>query len=225
MSTNKEEQFLIVPYTILQNKELKDGDKMTLALIYSFHNNNKEIYISNNKLGSMLGVSRTTASERVTKLEILGYIECQRVMVNGKQKRTIVPLRMVSIPNTLVGTPNLLVDTPTQVVGTPNHISRDSDTSLVGRVGSIIYPLLNNELNKEVHTLPHNKLHNENPVVEEPLYIRKGKIEKTIKDTFPTIPNVLKYIQTNKLDILERNNKQGFETILNLIYEYQTIKL
>jgi DNA-binding Lrp family transcriptional regulator len=138
---DKQEQFLMVPYTILQNKELKDTDKMTLSLIYSFHNNNKEIYISNNKLGYMLGISRTSASERITKLEALGYIKCERLMVNGKERRTIVPLRMVSIPNPLVGTPNLLV-------GKPNGISRYSDTSLVGEVGSIIYPILNKEKDK-----------------------------------------------------------------------------
>jgi DNA-binding Lrp family transcriptional regulator len=138
---DKQEQFLMVPYTILQNKELKDTDKMTLSLIYSFHNNNKEIYISNNKLGYMLGISRTSASERITKLESLGYIKCERLMVNGKERRTIVPLRMVSIPNPLVGTPNLLV-------GKPNGISRYSDTSLVGEVGSIIYPILNKEKDK-----------------------------------------------------------------------------
>lgn len=148
MDTNKE-QFLMVPYTILQNKELKDSDKMTLALIYSFHNNKKEMYMSNTKLGFMLGVSRTTASERITKLETLGYIKCERIMINGKERRTIVPLRMVSLPNPLVGTPNPLV-------GEPNDNSRYSDTSLVGEVGSIIYPILNNELNN----LPHNELNN-----------------------------------------------------------------
>ena len=153
---NKTEQFLMVPYTIMQNKELKDSDKMTLALIYSFHNNNKEVYISNNKLGFMLGVSRTTASERVTKLETLGYIKCERVMINGKERRTIVPLRMVGNPNSLVGTPNLLV-------GKPNSISRYSDTSLVGGVGSIIYPLLNKELN----TLPHKELDKEISLEEQ----------------------------------------------------------
>ena len=147
---DKTEQFLMVPYTILQNKELKDSDKMTLALIYSFHTNKKEMYMSNNRLGYMLGVSRTTASERITKLETLGYIKCQRVMVNGKERRTIVPLRMVGKPNMLVGTPNPLV-------GTPNDVSRYSDTSLVGGVGSIIYPLLNNELNKLQHKELYNK--------------------------------------------------------------------
>lgn len=167
MSTKKEEQFLMVPYTILQNKELKDSDKMTLALIYSFHNNNKEMYMSNNKLGYMLGVSRTTASERVTKLETLGYIKCERTMVNGKEKRTIVPLRMVSIPNEVVGTPNVLVGTPNLIVGEPNGISRSTDTSLVGEVGSIKYPLLNNELNETLHTLPHNELHNQISLEEQ----------------------------------------------------------
>lgn len=140
MKNNKQgEPFLMVPYTILQNKELKDGDKMTLSLIYSFYNNDKEVYISNNKLGDMLGVSRTTASERITKLESLGYIKCERVMVNGKERRTIVPLRMVGKPKPLVGT--------------PNGISRNSDTSLVGEVGSIILPsLLDKELDYILNT-------------------------------------------------------------------------
>jgi DNA-binding Lrp family transcriptional regulator len=153
---SKTEQFLMVPYTIMQNKELKDGDKMTLALIYSFHKNKKEMYMSNSRMGIMLGISRTAASERVTKLETLGYIKCERVMVNGKERRTIVPLRMVSEPNPLVGTPNVLV-------GKPNSTSRYSDTSLVGEVGSIIYPLLDKELNN----LPHNELNNKISLEEE----------------------------------------------------------
>lgn len=172
---NKTEQFLMVPHTILQNKELKDSDKMTLALIYSFRNNNKEVYISNNKLGFMLGVSRTTASERITKLETLGYIKCERVMVNGKERRTIVPLKMVGSPNRLVGTPNPLV-------GTPNGISRYSDTSLVGGVGSIIYPILDNELNK----ISDNELNK----------------EKTIKS--------FEYISTFKFDLLSEEERNQY---------------
>lgn len=167
---NKTEQFLMVPYTILQNKELKDSDKMTLALIYSFHNNNKEVYISNNKLGYMLGVSRTTASERVTKLETLGYIKCERIMVNGKERRTIIPLKMVGEPKPLVGTPNLLV-------GEPNCISRSTEPSLVGGVGSIKYPLLNNKLNNLPHNSSHKELDNEISVEEQLEHVMKLIIE------------------------------------------------
>lgn len=170
---DKQEQFLMVPYTILQNKELKDSDKMTLALIYSFHNNNKEVYISNNKLGYMLGVSRTTASERVTKLESLGYIKCERIMVNGKERRTIVPLKMVGEPKQLVGTPNMLVGTPNLLVGEPNDISRSTEPSLVGEVGSIKYPLLNNKLNNLPHNSPHKELDNEISLEEQLEHIMK----------------------------------------------------
>lgn len=140
------EQFLSVPYTILNNKELSDGDKFTLSLIYSFYNNDKEIYISNNRLGERLGISRTAASERITKLEQLGYIKCDRTFVNGKQRRTITPLRMVAIPTLIVGQPNT-------IVGTPNSISRPTEQGLVGEVGSIIYPsLLDKPLDKLLHT-------------------------------------------------------------------------
>ena len=175
MENKKEEQFLMVPYTILQNKELKDSDKMTLALIYSFHNNNKEIYISNTKLGYMLGVSRTTASERITKLETLGYIKCKRVMVNGKERRTIVPLKMVGEPKPLVGT-------PTPLVGTPNSTSRYSDQSLVGGVGSIIYPLLDKELDKVLDKELNNEFEKEISIEEELEFINRIIKEDKFED-------------------------------------------
>ena len=155
---NKQEQFVMVPYTILQNKELKDSDKMTLALIYSFHNNNKQVYISNSKLGEMLGISRTAASERVTKLETLGYIKCERVMVNGKERRTILPLKMVGEPKSIVGLPNPLV-------GEPNGISRSTDSLLVGEVGSIIQSsLLNKSLDNSLDKVLDKEL-NENDLI------------------------------------------------------------
>lgn len=140
------EQFLSVPYTILNNKELSDGDKLTLSLIYSFYNNDKDMFMSNNKLGLRLGISRTAASERITKLEQLGYVKCERNFVNGKQQRTITPIRMVAIPTLIVGEPNT-------IVGTPNSISRSTDPLLVGEVGSIIYPLLlDKSLDELLHT-------------------------------------------------------------------------
>ena len=140
------EQFLAVPYTILNNKELSDGLKFTLSLIYSFYNNDKQIFISNKTLGVRLGISRTAASERITKLEQLGYIKCERTTINNKQRRTIIPIKMVAEPNRLVATPN-------RVVGEPNTISRSTEQGLVGEPGSIIYPsLLDNELHTLLHT-------------------------------------------------------------------------
>lgn len=180
----------MVPYTILKNKELKDSDKITLSLIYSFHNNDKEIYISNNRLGDMLSISRTAASERITKLETLGYIKCNRVMINGKEKRTIVPLRMVGTPNGLVGT--------------PNRISRSTDQSLVGEVGSIIYPLLNNKLNKEKNNtstsiLGKNKLEEQleiiNKLIEEDNFITGDERGGAYEEQF----NLLQLIKSQQV--------------------------
>jgi len=140
------DNFLRVPYIILNNKELSDGEKLTLALIYSFHNNNMEVYMSNNTFAERLGVSRTTASERITKLEKLGYIKCERDFINRKQHRKIVPLKMV-------GEPNRLVDKPTRLVGKPNRVSRNTEQGLVGKPGSIIYPsLLDNKLDTLLDT-------------------------------------------------------------------------
>lgn len=159
----------MIPYSILQNKELKDTDKITLSLIYSFYNNNKEMYMSNNKLGTMLGISRTAASERITKLETLGYIQCNRIMINGKEKRTITPLRMVGEP-----TNNGRCTEPT---------SRSTDSSLVGEVGSIIYPLLDKELDKELYNTGLSKIELKTRIIFS-LNINSEQLNKFIEEGF-----------------------------------------
>jgi biotin operon repressor len=119
-------EYLVIPFPILGNKELKDSDKMTLSLIYSFHNNGQTFYMSNEKMGERLGVSTTAASERITKLEKLGYIMTQRTKLGSKERRIVIPLRMIPP----VGTPN-------PPVGTPIDTSRYTEYTPVGGVGSI----------------------------------------------------------------------------------------
>lgn len=194
MSKKNEEQFTMLPYQLMRNKELKDGDKITLAIIYSFYNNDKVCYISNNMLGDMLGISRTAASERITKLETLGYIQCERTMVNGKERRTIVPLRMVS----LVGEPNPLV-------GKPTRTSRSTDPSLVGEVGSIILPsLLDKRLDKELYKEKLSKVVIKSELCRK-LNLRTEQFLQHIEDNFST------YL-----------NKQLLEQNKNLIEQYAT---
>ncbi len=159
----------MIPYSILQNKELKDTDKITLSLIYSFYNNNKEMYMSNNKLGTMLGISRTAASERITKLETLGYIQCNRIMINGKEKRTITPLRMVG--------------EPTNTGRCTEPTSRSTDSSLVGEVGSIIYPLLDKELDKELYNTGLSKIELKTRIIFS-LNINSEQLNKFIEEGF-----------------------------------------
>jgi DNA-binding Lrp family transcriptional regulator len=176
---NETEQFLKMSYDILENKQLNAGEKITLALIYSFHNNKKEMYMSYGKMASRMGVSRTTAIDRINSLREKGYIETKEI---NSKRRIIIPLRMVEIPTNVVDVPTTMVDVPTDN-------GRNTEQSMVGVVGAIIYPSLNkklanqsnNELNNQIKEILH---HNTGAVVKG--WDLKKKIKEQILKDFST---------------------------------------
>lgn len=85
------QQFLMVPYSILLDNNINDGDKLTLSLILSYSKMDKGCIISNKKLGLILNISPTAASERITKLKKLGYVSCINVTINNYTKRKVIP--------------------------------------------------------------------------------------------------------------------------------------
>jgi DNA-binding Lrp family transcriptional regulator len=85
------EQFLMVPYSILLDDNLNDGDKITLSLILSYSKMDKGCIISNGMLGRILNISPTAASERITKLKKLGYILVKQVTINNYTRRKVIP--------------------------------------------------------------------------------------------------------------------------------------
>jgi DNA-binding Lrp family transcriptional regulator len=85
------QQFLMVPYSILLDDNINDGDKLTLSLILSYSKMDKGCIISNRKLGKILNISPTAASERITKLKKLGYVNCINVTINNYTKRKVIP--------------------------------------------------------------------------------------------------------------------------------------
>jgi hypothetical protein len=98
------EQFLKVPYSFFEYKDINDGDRLFLALFVSLHNKNG-CTISNGYLGKMFNLNPNTCSERITKLKQLGYIQ---VLYNKTTKnnteRTIIPfLKVVGKPKEVVG--------------------------------------------------------------------------------------------------------------------------
>lgn len=143
------EQFLSVPYSILKNKELSDGEKLLLSLIYSYHNSKKEFFMSNSVIGERVGCSRTAASKRITQLEEMGYIKCEYTYKNNSKevdKRFIVPIQVVPKSNRVV---------PKVSVGSDNtpQGSSQSCAKVVPKPGSIILPLLlDNTLDKLLDT-------------------------------------------------------------------------
>ena len=72
-------------------KDLNGDDKLMLALICYYHNG-KGCVASNEYFGNMFGYSRTSASERVSKLKKLGYIQTSSYTYNNKTYRKIIPL-------------------------------------------------------------------------------------------------------------------------------------
>ncbi len=195
---NETEQFLKMSYDILENKQLNAGEKITLALIYSFYNNKKEMYMSYGKMALRMGVSRTTAVDRINLLREKGYIETKEI---NSKRRIIIPLRMVEIPTNVVDVPTTMVDVPTDN-------GRNTEQSMVGVVGAIIYPSLdkklanqpNNGLNNQIKEILH---HNTGAVVNGLNLKRKIK-ELILNDCskyFPTDSNWLfKWIEQDEFN-------------------------
>ena len=84
------EKFLKIPKYILENKELDGDNKILLSKIIELHNNANGCYASNNTFGDLIGMSRSSASKRITKLKQLGYITTKDVWENKVQKGRII---------------------------------------------------------------------------------------------------------------------------------------
>ena len=97
-----EEKFLKVLYTILELKDLNGDDKLMLSLIISYHVNNRCI-ATNEYFGKKFGYSKTSASERISKLKRLGYIQTSSYTFNNKTYRKIIPVDWTKNKEEVVG--------------------------------------------------------------------------------------------------------------------------
>lgn len=162
----QEEQFTMIPKSLMGNKDLTDQDKLTLGVILSFIKNGKECYIGNDTLGDMLGISKNAASKRILRLDTIGCISLRYTYKEGKKevdKRYITLLSLtpqVSSDRLYPISPQTIPYSPTDYTLSPDRLQGVSP-----KVGGIIQPsLLNNLKNKVLHTLPHKELDKENPV-------------------------------------------------------------
>jgi DNA-binding Lrp family transcriptional regulator len=179
MKNKQDEQFTMIPHSLMSSKHLTDQDKTTLAIIMSFVNNDKECYIGNDRLGDMLGISKNAASKRILRLESLGCISLRYTYKPNKKevdKRyiTFITIEPQVTPDKVEGiTSQTIPYSPTDDTPSPDRREEVSP-----KVGGIIQPsLLNNLKNNISHTLPHNELNNEISLVEQ-----LQQIEQIIKD-------------------------------------------
>lgn len=171
----QEEQFTMIPKSLMGNKDLTDQDKLTLGVILSFIKNGKECYIGNDTLGDMLGISKNAASSRILRLQKIGCISLRYTYKDGKKevdKRYITLLSLtpeVSSDRQEVSSRRRRVSSDRQRgIVSQTKGSRPTDEGVSSKLGGIIQPdytsVLDNLKEKVLHTLPHKELDKENPV-------------------------------------------------------------
>jgi DNA-binding Lrp family transcriptional regulator len=179
MKNKQDEQFTMIPHSLMSSKLLTDQDKTTLAIIMSFVNNDKECYIGNDRLGDMLGISKNAASKRVLRLESLGCIKLNYTYKKGKKEVDKRYITFITIEPRV--SPDKVEGISSQTIPyspTDDTLSPDRREEVSPKVGGNIQPsLLNNLKNNISHTLPHNELNNEISLVEQ-----LQQIEQIIKD-------------------------------------------
>lgn len=79
MQRGKKLPYLAMPYGLLLEDGLSDCDKMVLALILSFYDNEKDFFIPAKNIGEKIGKSSRAAKYSIQKLLNGGYIqECDK---------------------------------------------------------------------------------------------------------------------------------------------------
>jgi len=134
----KTSTFLQIPNGILENTELDGDNKILLSKIIELHERANGCFASNNTFGNLIGMSRTSASKRITKLTELGYITTKDVCKYGIQRRIITPTyKKGSSRSSKVVVP--------EVQGG----SSPSSKGVVPEVGTNIKQLINKKTNKD----------------------------------------------------------------------------
>ncbi len=81
-----------LPVELIKNKELDWTNKVLLAEIHSLHELPKGCIASNEYFGELLGITKASASKRITQLTKLGYIETKNIYEKGMcVGRLIIP--------------------------------------------------------------------------------------------------------------------------------------
>jgi len=166
-STKKEEQFTIIPHSLMSSKDLTDQDKLTLGIILSFINNGKECYIGNDTLGEMLGITKNAASIRINRLEKIGCIALRYTYKEGKKEVDKRYITLLSTTPQVSSVKQQVSSTKLKGIVSQTNRSRPTDEEVSCKDGGIIQPDYTKVLDKELDNLPHKVLHKENPSVED----------------------------------------------------------
>ena len=213
---------------LLRSRILTDADKLTLALILSWIENDKECFMSNDYIGDVLGISRGAASKRILRLERIGCIQLNYTYKEGKKevdKRyiTFLSYEPKVSPDSPQVSPDSLQGMSSEEMGyllTDDTVSPDRGEEVSPKVGGIIQPfLLDNLLNNVSNNGLNNGLNNENSGWE-----RYSKLKEQIKFDFcEYFGNEYKHINLFKL--IEQSEHRLIENVIKRDLTPEEIKL
>jgi len=86
MSQFKNQTFTPIYHSLLSYPNLTDADKITISVILSWTENERECFMGNDYLGEFMGITRTAASKRITRLKNLGIIDVRYTYKKGKRE-------------------------------------------------------------------------------------------------------------------------------------------
>jgi DNA-binding Lrp family transcriptional regulator len=201
----KQEQFTIIPHSLMSSKNLTDQDKTTLAIIISFVDNNKECYIGNDRLGDMLGISKNAASKRILRLESLGCIQLNYTYKKGKKEVDKRYITFVNIEPQV--SPDKIGGISSQTIPyspTDDTLSPDRREEVSPKVGGIIQPSLLNNLK---NNLPNKELNKEIELTEDD----KEQLLELIKNIITPDDKLIGLVETliiDGADFLTNANKE-----------------
>ena len=216
---------------VLRRKDLTSDDKLTLSLILSWIENDKECFMGNEYIADMMGISKNAASKRILRLEKLGCIQLNYVMKEGtkmveKRYITFLSYQPKVSPDSPQVSPDRLQGISSEEIGyvpTDDTVSPDRIGGVSPKVGGIIQPsLLDNLSNNKLNNLSNNGLNNENS--GEIQFEKKRKLRKDILDLFGmAIPEqrLFKYIAIADYNSIEQfTGMEITSTDIELFEEY-----
>ncbi len=133
MKKFKNQTFTPLYHSLLAQPNLTDADKMTISVILSWTENEKDCFMGNEYLAEMMGITRTAASKRISRLKSLGIIDVRYTYKKGKRE---IDKRFITIRDQFLKILNVSTDS---LEGSPIRTwVSNSEVPLSPEVGGII---------------------------------------------------------------------------------------
>ena len=148
MSQFKNKTFTPIYHSLLAQPNLTDADKITISIILSWTENERECYMGNDYLGEFMGITRTAASKRITRLKNLGIIYVRYTYKKGKRE---VDKRFITINDQFL---EILGVSPERIGVSPQRIGVSPERiGVSSEVGGIIKDIkkdIRKDIRKEI---------------------------------------------------------------------------